>query len=333
MISFIVPAYNARKTIKKCLDSILRQKNTKLEYEIIVVDDGSTDDTAEFIKKNYSSKLLNIKIRLYSTKNHGLSSARNYGVKRAQGDYIIFVDSDDYLENTLLHDIEEYLDDGIELVKWKTYFTYIKKGDFFDLEKEICPTFEKCTGEQGFNKLFGKAKLIVPVWDYCIKKSLVKEFPNGRYHEDFRTMPFVILNAKSMISIGKFEYHYVQSNTSIMGDESKEKDKLDDLLENYDDAMQELDGYQVVNKENNEELSQIVNEKFDVESKKVTISKETKSNLKTFLTYSLLAPMKSISDENRKYFKNEIHKRKATKNIKIRGPKSLVKRIILDIKY
>ena len=103
MISFIVPAYNATKTIKKCLDSLLNQSNTKLDYEIIVVDDGSTDDTAELIKEKYGASLLNGQLRLYSKENGGLSDARNFGVTKASGDYYIFVDSDDFVENTLLH--------------------------------------------------------------------------------------------------------------------------------------------------------------------------------------------------------------------------------------
>ena len=157
MISFIVPAYNAKKTIKKCLESLLNQSNTKLDYEIIVVDDGSTDDTAELIKEKFGESLLNGKIRLYSKENGGIADTRNFGVSKASGDYIIFVDSDDFVEHTLLHDIEQYITNGVELIKWKANITYKEAGDYIDKSQEICPTFDLCIGEEGFNKLFGQA--------------------------------------------------------------------------------------------------------------------------------------------------------------------------------
>ena len=76
-----------------------------------------------------------------------------------------------------------------------------------------------------------------------------------------------------------------------------------------------------------------MNEKFDQESKKLTLNKVTKENAKIFYTYSLLEPLKTISDENRKYFVSEIKKRKVGQYIKIRGLKSLMKKILISIKY
>lgn len=90
-LSIIIPVYNSEKYIKRCIDSILSP--TKFNYEIIIVDDGSTDATSELLA-SYSS-LPNVKI--FSQINAGVSSARNLGLKHAQGDYIMFVDSDDFL--------------------------------------------------------------------------------------------------------------------------------------------------------------------------------------------------------------------------------------------
>ena len=336
MISFIVPAYNAKKTIKKCLETLLNQKNTKLDYEIIVVDDGSTDETAEIIKEKFSNALLSAKIRLYSKENGGLSSARNYGVSKASGDYYIFVDSDDFVGTTLLHDIEQYITNGIELIKWKTNITYKQAGDYLDKEQEICPTFDVCTGEEGFNKLFGKADLIVPVWDYAMKKNLFIEFPIGRYHEDFSVMPLVIFNAKSMVCINKFEYHYVQTDKSIMrNNPESEKKKIDDVLIAFDELIKKTDEYYTITEEvkADEKISDIMNEKFDQDSKKLALCKKTKENAKIFYTYSLLEPYKNMSGDNKDYFLKEIKKRKVGKYIKVRGPKSLIKKILISIKY
>ena len=335
MISFIVPAYNARKTIKKCLESLINQSNTKLDYEIIVVDDGSTDETSEFIKEKFSDALLKAKIRLYNKENDGIASARNYGASKASGDYYIYVDSDDFVESSLLHDIEQYLTNGVELIKWKANITYKEAGDYIDKDQEICPTFDVCSGEEGFNKLFGKADLIVPVWDYAIKKNLFIEFPSGRYHEDFCIMPRIIFNAKSMVSINKFEYHYVQTEKSIMRNNlENEKKKVDDILEAFDELIKKTDEYHTISgKPNDAKLSDIMNEKFDHESKKLTLGKKTKENAKIFYTYSLLESFKKVSDDNKEYFLDEIKKRKIGKYIKVRGPKSLIKKILISIKY
>lgn len=90
-ISIIVPIYNASLYIDKCINSLLKQ--SKKEIEIILINDGSTDDTEEKIKK-YKDK----RIKYYKNKNQGIGKTRNFGIEKASGKYIIFLDSDDYLE-------------------------------------------------------------------------------------------------------------------------------------------------------------------------------------------------------------------------------------------
>ena len=89
--SIIVPAYNVEKYIEKCIDSILNQSYKN--YEVIVINDGSTDNTLNILNKKYKDK-----VKIYSKENGGLSSARNYGVLKSSSKYILFVDSDDWLE-------------------------------------------------------------------------------------------------------------------------------------------------------------------------------------------------------------------------------------------
>ena len=107
MISFIIPAYNSANIIKRTIDSILNQKND-LEYEIIIVDDGSTDDLYNKIFKYYFNK--KEKVKYYYKENGGVSEARNYGITKASGDYIIFVDNDDYINENLLNDIKKFIE-------------------------------------------------------------------------------------------------------------------------------------------------------------------------------------------------------------------------------
>ena len=88
MISFIIPSYNSANTIKKAIESILNQ-NANIRYEIIVVDDGSSDNTEEVLKVYENNQ----KIKFYKKANSGVADTRNYGVSKATGDYIIFVES------------------------------------------------------------------------------------------------------------------------------------------------------------------------------------------------------------------------------------------------
>ena len=301
MISFIIPSYNSANTIKRAIDSILSQ-NTDLEYEIIVVDDGSTDNTDEVIKCYDNDE----RIKYYKKDNSGVADTRNYGVKMATGDYIIFVDSDDYISENLLNDIEVYILQETELIKWNVTFVDEKQNEILKPESV---TFEKVTGEQGFNNLFGKDNLIDCLWNYAIKKELMIEFPSGTYHEDFATMPLIILNSKSFVSIDKREYYYVQSKNSIMREKNSEKTrkKLQDKLKHFDNLMKK------------------VNE--------MNLQKLTIENFGIYATNSMLAVVKDLEGEDKKYYKKELGKRKVWRYIKIRNLKQLIKKCIIAIIY
>ena len=97
LVSVIVPVFNREKTIERCLDSILKQSHRCLE--LIVIDDGSQDKTGaicDFYKQKDS------RVRVFHNKNHGVSYSRNYGIQHAVGRYVIFIDSDDYINVSYL---------------------------------------------------------------------------------------------------------------------------------------------------------------------------------------------------------------------------------------
>ncbi len=302
MISFIIPAYNAGKTIGRTINSIIGQEGTNMDYEVIVVDDGSDDDLKEKMEEFKNEK----RVKYFYKENTGVSDTRNYGVNQAIGEYIIFVDSDDYISKDLLKDIEPYINNEIELIKWKPVFVD-EEGNI--IKKEEGYSFNKVSGEKGFNLLFGKDNLIDCLWNYAIKKELVLEFPKGMYHEDFATMPLIILKAKTMVSINKYEYFYVQSQNSIMRNQNEEMErkKLQDKLVHYDNLIRA--------------------------SKKMPIKRIAKENLAIFATNSLLAVVPDLDEENKIWFENELEERKIAKNIKIRSFKQFIKRIILEMKY
>jgi len=109
MISVIIPSYNRIKTLKKCINSLLNQKNID-DFEIIVVDDGSDTNPLPELEKKYSKHIRTHKLRLYRKKNGGTASARNAGLKKAKGSYITFLDDDDLALPNRLKDLTNYLE-------------------------------------------------------------------------------------------------------------------------------------------------------------------------------------------------------------------------------
>lgn len=304
MVSFIIPAYNSAKTIKKTIDSIMNQANSDLDYEIIIVDDESTDNLREVLQEYSPSELKYI--NYYRKENGGLSSARNFGFKKSHGDYIIFVDSDDYVSKKLLKDIQIFVKKGYDLIKWNPAIVNMdeQKIEVVDLDE-----LQDGTGEDCFNKLYGTDKLMACVWNYAIKRNLVPEFPEGMYHEDFATMPFVILNSKTMVMTNKVEYYYVQSQGSIMRDNNnkKLKKRLHDILIHFDNIIKKAD--------------------------ELNISNYTKENLKIFAVNAVLVNVKDLKGETKKYFIKELKKRNVGQYLKPRTFKQFIRKIIIQIVY
>ena len=128
-ISVIIPVYNAGPLIKRCLDSVLAQKGD-YTYEVLLIDDGSTDDSVDIIK-SYN----NTKFKIFQQKNAGPATARNKGIKEAQGKYITFLDADDYWENT-------FFDETISFAILKdTCFSCIILFINSNIRNDECPSF------------------------------------------------------------------------------------------------------------------------------------------------------------------------------------------------
>ena len=118
MISFIIPAYNAEKTIEKCIDSILHIQN--YEIEVIIINDGSTDDTL-----NECLKIDDERVLVITQKNKGVSAARNRGILEARGDYVVFVDSDDEIDASEMEKALLKTDEKEEII----LYNFIRKKD------------------------------------------------------------------------------------------------------------------------------------------------------------------------------------------------------------
>ena len=301
MISIIITAYNAEKTIERCLNSILENKYD--DYEIIIVNDGSTDKTEDIINLFASDK-----IKYFQKENTGVASSRNFGLEKASGDYITFVDSDDYVSNNFFKGLEKYFKDGIEIIKRKAYIVDEKNNTKTKIKG---PEFEETTGEKAFNMLCFNDIYLDTLWSYVIKKSLIKEngfkFETNHFHEDFGLLPLLILKARSMVSVNDYVYYYVQSDNSIMREKNYNKTikKANDAIYHYDNILKEVQNY--------------------------NLDKKTKENVKIYCTNSILLKVKELKGKEKEEYIKKLRKRKIYKNIKIRNIKQLIKKILLFI--
>ena len=304
-VSVIVPIYNVEKYLEKCLDSLVNQ--TLKDIEIILVNDGSTDNSGQIAKK-YANKYKD-KIIYLEKENGGLSDARNYGLEYVKGDYISFVDSDDYISKNLYSELVKYMEKDYDMIKFGILTVDLKNNKIIENKSQ---QFENKTGEEAFDILYKTDKMTEVAWGYLYKASFWKEnnfkYSINMYHEDFGLTPLVILKAKKVASTNILGYYYVQSDKSITrnSDEKKKLKMSYDLLKFYDNMVKKI-------------------EKYD-------ISKKSKENIKIYYTNCILLEIKNISSkiERQKYIK-EIKKRKMIKNIKARNFKQLVKRIFLSI--
>lgn len=231
--SIIIPVYNVEKYIKRCLDSVIAQ--TYKNYEVIVVNDGTKDNSMEIVK-GYDVKIIN-------QENKGLSEARNTGVKNSSGEYIIFLDSDDYIEKDLLKEINNSLKNKPDLVRYQVKTVCENNSEENEYNEK---TFYGKNGVEAFNEIVNYT-FIETVWVYAIKREYyIKNkfsFKKGMVHEDFGLTPLIIIKAKIVNSISYIGYCYVQREGSIMSSNSYEKvkKKVDDLYKHYKYLIEELE--------------------------------------------------------------------------------------------
>lgn len=199
LISVIIPIYGVEKYICQCLESVINQSYKNLE--IIVVNDGTRDRSAE-IARDYAHK--DRRIRVYDYENGGLSVARNRGLKHAKGQYISFVDSDDWLHPDFYKKLAEALE---------TNNADIAKCSIIDTDT----VSEKIIGFQqseiknsDFDLYFRKGFLWIVVWNALYKREIVMDvpFPAGIIHEDNYVSGMYIFKAKKVVELKEPLYYY-----------------------------------------------------------------------------------------------------------------------------
>lgn len=226
--SIIVPVYNVFEYLDRCLFSIYNQSYDN--YEVIIVNDGSKDNSQEIIDK-YIKK--DKRFKGYIKENGGLSDARNYGVKYAKGEYLIFVDSDDYLDKDLLKKLSIVLKNTeYEIVR---YMASTVKDDGTVLRKESIREINDAPLEDKIMEILNNY-YVEPAWLYTYQRKFYLKnkfsFPKGMIHEDFGTTLIILSKAKSIYIMNFVGYYYVQRDNSIMshGNYSKELKKTKDFF-------------------------------------------------------------------------------------------------------
>ena len=230
-VSVIVPFYNVENYIEKCLNSLVNQ--TLEEIQIILVNDGSKDKSVDIVKdflNRYPEKILYLE-----KENGGLSDARNFGIPYAKGEYIAFLDSDDYVEKDIyenMYDIAKK--ENSDMVECDFYWVYPHKmkqdiGEIYDGKKEMLE------------------KIRVVAWNKLIRRELIQKininFPKGYRYEDveftYKLVPFL----EKVSFVKKPMIYYMQRLESISNSQNERNIEIFDVLDNVISFYKEKDIY------------------------------------------------------------------------------------------
>lgn len=294
-VSIIVPVYNVYDYLDKCLNSIKNQ--TLKDIEVIVVNDGTKDTSQEIIDK-YTE--IDSRFKSYIKENGGLSDARNYGMKKARGEYIAFVDGDDYIEPDM----------------YELMYNKAKENDSDIVECDFTWDYPNKIIEDKTNV---KENLLIDIrvvaWNKIYKRKLIEKnnilFTKGVRYEDVDWCYKLIANISTFSSVNKCLYHYIQRNNSIANTQNEKVRDIFIVLNNTLNYYKEKGIYE----ENKDELEYIyMRYIFGSSFKRVTkikdktlrnqILDESYSNLlSNFPNYKENKYLKTIKSSKNTYFK------------------------------
>lgn len=226
MLSFIVPVYNVEDYIEECIQSILKINRKNIQYEILVINDGTKDNSINKIRCLFSDIPW---LRIYEQQNSGLSVARNVGLSLAKGEYICFVDSDDYISATCLEHIFDSISGNEDIIIANFYNSYEEK---LEKNESQIPNLLTETGVYFLEKYYLR-DIYTVVWRNIYKRSFLEInklfFYPGITYEDVEWMPRVIFSAKIIKYIDIPFYFYRKREDSIVNSSFSEK-KMNDIL-------------------------------------------------------------------------------------------------------
>lgn len=209
-LSIIIPVYNVEKYICRCIRSCMQQDIDSNEYEIIVVNDGTKDGSMDIVRR-ISKDACNL--RIVEQENCGLSVARNKGLSLANGDYIWFVDSDDYISENCLASIIMHLVDNLDILQIQYQLVYE------DGRQNALVSPSIINGIKDGQTVLINGGVDIPAQFSIYRRQFLLdnklEFFPGIYHEDVEFKPRAILKAKRVSSYNRVVYNYLQREGSI----------------------------------------------------------------------------------------------------------------------
>ncbi len=242
LISIIIPVYKVEKYLEKCIQSVINQTYENLQ--IILVDDGSPDNCGkicdEYAKKDH-------RIEVIHKSNGGLSDARNKGLEMAKGEYIGFVDSDDYIEADMYEVLYNLL---------KQYNADVSICNFYTVSQGKISIKNADNGINEYNRIEILKEILLDkniqsyAWNKLYKKELFDEikYPIGKKYEDIGTTFYLLEKCNKVVVTGKSEYYYINRQDSIVNNvtESTITDYIELIIQRYDyieENIKELSSY------------------------------------------------------------------------------------------
>lgn len=205
MLSIIVPIYNVAQYLRHCLQSLTEQGLE--DYEVILVNDASRDNCraicSEWCQEHPKFRLINHEV------NRGLSEARNTGIQEAQGEWITFVDSDDFLDTDTLSHVMRTQDKGVDVLEYPVMEYHLSNHSYFRTFQREDLDFGAWLQQGGHKHCYAPNKVF--------RRSLWQDirFPEGRHYEDIFTIPKVLKKARIIRTLDKGCYYYCEHSGSI----------------------------------------------------------------------------------------------------------------------
>jgi len=249
-VSVIVPVYNVERYLKKCLHSLINQ--TLQNIEILVINDGSKDHSEEIIQQ-FAQKYPD-KIRAFSKENGGLSDARNFGIDQAAGDYIGFVDSDDYVSEQMFENMLNLAQKHCAEMVICNIEKVDEHGSILQKLTQIPNMPEKIDLENNFSVF---SDLSYFACNKLFKKELFaqKRFKKGIHFEDIQLIPQLLLECKTLAQTQNYHYHYLERTDSISKTHTEKGLDILKAVEDveaffkhsqYSEKQKELKGFQIL---------------------------------------------------------------------------------------
>lgn len=255
-ISVIVPVYNVADYLQECVESLEEQNIDHISYEVLLIDDGSTDDSGKIcdsLEKKYNN------IKVFHKTNGGLSDARNYGLRKAEGKYILFVDSDDYIQKNILKKLimackQQKEPQCIFLQAQKVYDNRTTVKYDIPMQEKIF----KMQKEEIIHYIADRDMYPASAWSKMINRCFLIEnkilFKKGQLSEDYEWTLNVLLNADTFGCFNENYYFYRQNREGSITKKISEKHILDliNIIENMENIS-----YKIENKHISDDILKI----------------------------------------------------------------------------